>query len=116
MLNIRRTDHVTLAEIYKQTNRSPLINKIRMRQLGWLGHTMRLAKDEPTKMLALYEPSSNHGKHKRGAKQLSYIKQISQILGGDSKFEMTPNEIESLAKNRNEWRKRVNGQDKPPNR
>jgi Reverse transcriptase (RNA-dependent DNA polymerase) len=84
MLNIKRSDHVKLADIYERVKRKPLINTVRKRQLGWLGHTMRLQNDEPTKVFAMYEPEIQHGKAKRGAKKLSYKTQITQMLTGQS--------------------------------
>ncbi len=106
MLNIKRIDHTPLTEIYERTERISLIYTIRKRQLGWLVHTLRQKnKDESTKLLALYEPANSHGKHKRGAKQLSYIRQISQLLSGEKC--LTDCEIDSMAQNRDEWRKRL---------
>ena len=66
MLNIKRVDKIKLDNIYAQVNRRPLIYTINKRQLGWLGHTLRRDKDEPTTILALYEPAVKHGQAKRG--------------------------------------------------
>ena len=42
MLKIKRIDHIQLTTIYKKVNKSPIINTVRLKQLGWLGHTLRL--------------------------------------------------------------------------
>ena len=114
MLNIKRTDHITLECIYEQVKRQPLMETVRSRQLGWLGHVMRMeSKEEPAKIFALYEPKPSHGKAKRGAKKVSYRSQISKMLTGSAE-KLTTAELIELAKDRSEWRKLKNGQDKPP--
>ena len=64
MLSIKREDKIKLDNIYAQVNRRPLIYTINKRQLGWLGHTLRRDKDEPTTISALYEPAVKHGQAK----------------------------------------------------
>jgi hypothetical protein len=114
MLNIKRTDHITLESIYEQVKRRPLMETVRSRQLGWLGHVMRMeSKEEPAKIFALYEPKPSHGKARRGAKKISYRSQISKMLTGSAE-KLTTVELIELAKDRSEWRKLKNGQDKPP--
>ena len=113
MLNIKRVDKIKLDNIYAQVNRRPLIYTINKRQLGWLGHTLRRDKDEPTTILALYEPAVKHGQAKRGPKKLTYTSQISKLITG-AKSEMTSKDITAMAKDRQLWRKKIDDQDKPP--
>ncbi|RNA25542.1 hypothetical protein BpHYR1_017021 [Brachionus plicatilis] len=62
MLNIKRFDHIPLESIYKKNkykefNRLPLMENICSRQLGWLGHALRMgSKEEPARIFTLYEP------------------------------------------------------------
>ena len=113
MLNIKRVDKVKLDNIYAQVNKRPLINTINKRQLGWLGHTLRRDKDEPTTILALYEPAVQHGQAKRGPKSLTYTSQISKLITG-AKSDMTSDQINAMAQDRNLWKRIINDQDKPP--
>jgi len=114
MLNIKRVDKIPLESIYKQVDKRPLINTVRKRQLGWLGHALRREDEEPTKKLALYEPAESHGKPRRGAPKLSYKSQIATLLTGTKKSGISINEITNMALNRMEWNKRINDQDKLP--
>ena len=114
MLNIKRLDHIPLDSIYKQVNRSPLMETIRSRQLGWLGHALRMeSKEEPARIFALYEPEIRHGRARRGAKKLSYKGQIAKMLTGCSD-KLTDEELRALAMDRSKWREYRRGQDKPP--
>ena len=112
MLHKKRVDKIKLDDIYKQVDRCPLINTVRKRQLGWLGHVLRRSDEEPTKKFALYEPAANHGQPKRGAPKLTYKSQIAVLLTGAK--DLSNDEIENLAQNRKLWRGRINSQDKPP--
>ena len=100
--------------MYKQVDRGPLINTVYKRQLGWLGHVLRRDAQEPTTILALYEPSIRHGTVKRGRPKLSYSAQIASLLTSKTN-KLTVDEIKNLAQDRSEWNKRIKGQDKPPN-
>ena len=60
MLNIKRLDHVSNAQIYNMTKTQPLINKVKQRQLGFIGHVLRMPAEEPARTYALYVPT--HGK------------------------------------------------------
>ena len=60
MLGIKLVDHVSIETILKRVQMPPLINIVRKRQLGWLGHTLRLDNQEPSKIFALYEPKHDH--------------------------------------------------------
>ena len=46
MLNIKRIDHVLNTTVYSMTNTVPLIHLVRHRQLKFLGHILRMSKEE----------------------------------------------------------------------
>ena len=96
MLNIKRIDHVTNAEIYKRTYQLPLSDKIKRRQLTWV-------IEEPVRKYALYQPSEQLGSSKQGRKQTS--RYIADII--NSSTHLTAQEIEEAAQQRDSWRKYV---------
>ena len=57
MLNIKCIDHVLNTTIYSMTNTVPLIHLVRHRQLKFLGHILRMSKEEPARRYALYIPT-----------------------------------------------------------
>ncbi len=79
MLNIKHTDHVTNATIYTMTNTNPLVERVRIRQLKFLGHILRMPDDEPVKLYALYTPP--HGKRRPGRQRTSFLTYVQQLLG-----------------------------------
>ena len=74
MLNIKRIDHVPNSRIYDDTNTEPLVNRVRLRQLKFLGHILRMPEEEPCRLYALYTPS--HGRRKPGRQRTSYLSYI----------------------------------------
>jgi hypothetical protein len=65
-------------EILSRVGKPPLINTVRRRQLGWLGHVLRREEMETPRIFALYIPE--HGKPGRGKPQLTYLKQTAALL------------------------------------
>jgi hypothetical protein len=116
LLGIKRADHITNESIYKAVDKSPLIQTIRKRQLGWVGHSLRRpSADEPAKIFAIYEPPPDLSKKtKQGRPKLTYRTQIAKLLTSTPEL-LTNVEIEKMAMNEKEWKKRVYGQDKLPN-
>jgi len=104
MLNIKRLDRVPNADIYAMTNTTPLIHQARSRQLGFLGHILRMPEDEPVRRYALYVPS--HGKRKPGRQRTSYLAYIQHLLGDQGNM-LQPNNIAELAQDRSQWKKFV---------
>ena len=104
MLNIKRIDHVPNAQLYVDTNTEPLIKRVRLRQLTFLGHILRMPEDEPCMMYALYTPT--HGRRRAGRQKTSYLSYVQKLLG-DTDDMMQPQHIKNLALNRNQWRKYV---------
>ena len=80
MLNIKRFDHVTNVEIYKRTNQLPLSDKIKRRQLTWVGYILRRHIEEPVRKYALYQPSEQLGSSKRGRKATDFTTYIADII------------------------------------
>ena len=102
MLNIKRIDHVPNSRIYDDTNTEPLVNRVRLRQLKFLGHILRMPEEEPCRLYALYTPS--HGRRKPGRQRTSYLSYIQKLLG-DTNSMLHPKAIADLAQNRSDWRK-----------
>ena len=53
MLNIKRNDHVLNTTVYSMTNTVLQIHLVRHRQLKFLGHILRMSKEEPARRYAL---------------------------------------------------------------
>ena len=104
MLNIKRIDRVTNAHIYSLTNTSPLIDRVRVRQLKFLGHILRLPDEELCKLYALYIPT--HGKRRRGRQRTLFPRYI-QHLFGDTNDMLSQGQLTSMAQDRCNWRKLV---------
>ena len=54
MLNIKCIDHVLNTTVFSMTNSEPLIHLVRHRQLKFIGHILRMSKEEPARRYALY--------------------------------------------------------------
>ena len=93
-----------LTHNYVDTNTEPLIKRVRLRQLTFLGHILRMPEDEPCMMYALYTPT--HGRRRAGRQKTSYLSYVQKLLG-DTDDMMQPQHIKNLDLNRNEWRKYV---------
>ena len=100
LLGIKWCDHVSNEKVLEKVKKAPLIDTVRKRQLGWLGHTLRLEDQEPAKTFALYEPK--HGSFKRGPRPLSYKHQIAKLLS-DSPDDLTIEAISEMARNKKKW-------------
>ena len=104
MLSIRRTDHVPNTTIYAMTMTTPLFNRVKSRQLRFLGHILRLPDEEPARQYALYTPP--HGRRKAGRPRTLYLTYIQRLLG-DHEDILQEKQIATLAKDRRAWRKLV---------
>ena len=105
IIGVQRLDKITNIEIYRRTGEKQLMNQVRKRQLGWLGHVLRRpTKFEPSRTFALYEPT--HGSAKRGRKKLSYAKQIAGMLFENPDV-ITTKDITGKATDRKQWTKIV---------
>ena len=79
MLNIKRIDLVLNTTVYFMTNTVPLIHLVRHRQLKFLGHILRMSKEEPARRYALYIPTI--GKRRPGRPRTSYLLMYKDCLG-----------------------------------
>ena len=79
MLNIRRIDGVPYATIYSLTESAPLNERVRLRQLRFLGHVLRLPENEPVRDFVMYVPT--HGGKKPGRQRTLFTNYIHCILG-----------------------------------
>ena len=104
MLNIKRLDKRTNAEIYELTGQKPLVNVVQNLQLRYIGHCLRRKVAEPINMYALYTPSESHGKRKQGQPTKSYAKYILDLI---SHPPPTESKLREFAQDRKEWSKRV---------
>ena len=89
MLNIKKLDHVSNQHIYDTTKEPPLYEIIKQRQLQFIGHILRMEKDEISYTYALYEPTI--GKSKKGAPKTNYRKYVANMIDGTK--ELTAQEI-----------------------
>jgi hypothetical protein len=105
MMNIKRLDKKTNAEIYRRTGQAPLVEQVQQRQLRFIGHSLRRDSSEPINMYALYTPKPSHGKSKQGRPKLSYTGYIARLINNDPL--PTADEIRKYAADREEWTKIV---------
>ena len=104
MLNIKRIDHVLNTTVYSMTNTVPLIHLVRHRQLKFLGHILRMSKEEPARRYALYIPTI--GKRRPGRPRTSYLNYVQRLLG-DNERAMQEQQIAAFADDRRAWRNLV---------
>ena len=104
MLNIKRIDHVLNTTVYSMTNTVPLIHLVRQRQLKFLGHILRISKEEPARRYALYIPTI--GKRRPGRPRTSYLNYVQRLLG-DNEGAMQEQQIAASADDRHAWRNLV---------
>ena len=104
MLNIKRIDHVLNTTVYSMTNTVPLIHLVRHRQLKFLGHILRMSKEEPARRYALYIPTI--GKRRPGRPRTSYLNYVQRLLG-DNEGAMQEQQIAAFADDRCAWRNLV---------
>ena len=97
MLNIKRIDHVLNTTVYSMTNTVPLIHLVRYRQLKFLGHILRMSKEEPARRFALYIPTI--GKRRPGRSRTLYLNYVQRFLG-DNEGAMQEQQIAAFADDR----------------
>ena len=95
MLNIKR---------YSMTNTVALIHLVRHRQLKFLGHILRMSKEEPVRRYALYIPTI--GKRRPGRPRTPYLNYVQRLLG-DNEGAMQEQQIAAFSDDRRAWRNLV---------
>ena len=104
MLDIRRIDRVPNASIYSLTETALLIETVRLRQLRFLGHMLRLLENEPVREFAMYIPT--HGRRKPGRQRTLFTNYIHCRLGDPDSL-LNDNQLLEMAQDRHRWRKLV---------
>ena len=104
MLNIKRLDRVSNAQVHEMANTQPLIYTVRQRQMRFLGHIRRMPDDEPCRKYALFVPT--HGRRRPGRQRTSYLSYVQKLFG-DLENNLQQDAIASLAADRCAWRKFV---------
>ena len=92
MLGIKQSrDHVTNQSLYQLTGQVPLRETIRERQLKFIGHCIRMPKDELANRFVIYE-SRIRSSFRPGAPRTTYLNQISSHLlqSGEKALEDKP--------------------------
>ena len=103
MLNIRRIDRVPNATIYSFTESAPLIERVRLRQLRFLGHVLRLPENEPVRDFVMYVPT--HGRKKPEDSEPCH--QLFSLSSGYPDNLLNDNQLLEMAQDRHQWRKLV---------
>ena len=88
MLNIKRIDHVLNTTVYSMINTLPLIHLVRHRQLKFLGHILRMSKEELARRYALYIPAI--GKRRPGRPHTSYLTYVQRLLEDNEEAMQSP--------------------------
>ena len=78
MLGMKLQDCISIIAIHSMTNTEPLVYYVRKRQLGFLGHILRLLEEDPARRYAFYVPPD--GKRKPGRPRTSYTTYIQRVL------------------------------------
>ena len=104
MLNIRRIDRVPNATIYSLTESAPLIERVRRRQLRFLGHVLRFPENEPVRDFVMYVPT--HRRKKPGRQRTLFTNYIHCLLGNLDNL-LNDNQLLEIAEDRHQWRKLV---------
>ena len=101
LLNIKCIDHVLNTTM---TNTVSLIHLVRHHQLKFLGHILRMLKEEPARRYALYILTI--GKRRPGHPHTLYLTYFQRLLG-DNEGAMQEQQIVTLADDRRAWRNLV---------
>ena len=102
ILGVNWIDNIPNEQVLDLVKKRPLANTQSKRQLGCLGHVMRLEDVEPDKIFALFR--SEHGNQKRGRPACYYNKQIERMLGMSVET-VTPAKVAELTAKKKEWSK-----------
>lgn len=106
ILGIRQAEaHMTNHELYKRTRQQPVRDMIRKRQLKFVGHCLRMDKNENANIYVLYK--SEVGQNPVGRPKETYLDQISGQVTGDKRFKLTADEIAIIALDKKEWNRVV---------
>ena len=99
-----RIDRVPNATICNLTESAPLIERLRLRQLRFLGHVLRLPENEPVRDFVMYVPT--YGRKKPGRQRTLFTNYIHCLLGDPDNL-LNDNQLLEMAQDRYQWRKLV---------
>jgi hypothetical protein len=113
MLDINQADeHLTNKELYRITGQRPISETIRLRQLQFTGHCLRMPPDEPANIYSIYK-SNTRDVGKRGRPDKIYLDQIAEYLSESVGGKPNADEITKWAKTKEFWKKLVVAPNKP---
>ena len=92
---------ITNEELYNRSRSEPIRNIIRRRRLKWLGHVLRMSTDRIPRVALFWTPQ---GKRNAGRPKLTWRRTVERDL---REMELTWGQAEIVAKDRVEWRGRV---------
>ena len=100
MLGIRQSDvHMRNEELYKKCAQRPIRELVRERQLKFIGHCLRMDKEEYTNIYALYK--SEVGRNPVGRPK--DLDQISKYVSAGKRIQLTGDEIARKVRDKSEW-------------
>ena len=113
ILKIRQADErITNEELLKRVGQVEINETIRIRQLQFIGHCLRMNNNEPAHIFALYK--SEVGSNPPGRPPTIYLDQISNYITRNRtrkrKDNLTVNQIAEYAKDKESWRVNVFGE------
>ena len=85
------------------TNTVSLIHLVRHRQLKFLGHILRMSKEEPARRYALYISTIGIGKRRPSRPRTSYLNYVQRLLG-ENEGAMQEQQIAAFADDHRAWR------------
>jgi len=97
MLGIKRLDRVP----NQRVSSSPLMITVTLRQLKFLGHILRMEKEEPVNIYTLYVPP--HGKRPQGGQKMLFVKSILTSI--DPTGVLMEQDITQAAQDKDGWRR-----------
>ena len=103
---------MTNKDLYAYTGQEEISKEIRRRQLKFIGHTLRMPKNEPANIYALYKCEVKTS-NRKGRPHSSYLDQISTAISGDKKIKLDAREITELAMDKEGWNKHIVAPNKP---
>ena len=113
ILGIRQSEtHWTNEKLYKIVNSEPITTAIRIRQLKFTGHCLRMNNDELANKFILYESNNTVVKRTR-QQRTTYTHQISGHLSRDKNVQLSALEIAHYAKVKKDWNYLIAAPKKP---
>ena len=90
-------------ELWRRTNEKPIIEQLRQRKWGWIGHTLRKPRNNITRQALLWNPQ---GKRKRGRPRNTWRRDTTAEMESAG---YNWKQLETVAQNKTRWRHVVSG-------